>query len=335
MEESLLTTDKKSKTYDMLKVIITILVVVGHVTRMYTEQGVIDMGKESNVLTLVTGIFYSFHMPLFMGISGMVYGMCIDDFKKYDNIKKFILSKAKRLLIPYFCFGLFWVTPTMINLKLTEQSIVEYFIKGIVLAQNNRHLWFLFVLFWIFIIFHTTRRIWQKINVWIVLLGLVVVMYLSGKLPGIFNLNMAFEYSLFFFMGYEYNKNFFRLEKVFKNPIFMIVALFIEILVWRRTGFIFYIIKALLGSGLVIGLVSYIVIHRKDNKLYNKMRENGFGIYLFHSMFIYIIFYCIKVLNINVNPYINCLIVAILSYLLSFFMTEIVRKLKLKIIIGE
>lgn len=335
MEESLLTTDKKSKTYDMLKVIITIFVVVGHVTRMYTEQGVIDMGKESNALTLVTGIFYSFHMPLFIGISGMVYGMCINDFKKYDNIKKFILSKAKRLLIPYFCFGLFWVTPTMITLKLTEQSIVEYFIKGIVLAQNNRHLWFLFVLFWIFIIFHTTRRIWQKINVCIALLGLVVVMYLSGKLPGIFNLNMAFEYSLFFFIGYEYNKKFFRLEKVFKSQIFIIVALFIEILVWRRTGFIFYIIKALLGSGLVIGLVSYIVIHRKDNKLYNKMRENGFGIYLFHSMFIYILFYCIKVLNINVNPYISCLIVAILSYLLSFFMTEIVRKLKLKIIIGE
>lgn len=48
---------------DVMKFIGIILVVAGHVTRMYTPQGLIPTIEHNNVLEFITNVIYSFHMP--------------------------------------------------------------------------------------------------------------------------------------------------------------------------------------------------------------------------------------------------------------------------------
>lgn len=48
---------------------------------MYTGTGVVIPYNASDGLNHLTNIIYSFHMPLYMSVSGMVYALCIHDFK--------------------------------------------------------------------------------------------------------------------------------------------------------------------------------------------------------------------------------------------------------------
>lgn len=69
---------EKSKVYDVVKVITTLLVVIAYVTRMYTPTGVFDPLNESKILDHLTEYIYKFHMPLFVCVSGCVYGYCVE-----------------------------------------------------------------------------------------------------------------------------------------------------------------------------------------------------------------------------------------------------------------
>lgn len=96
----------KSNHYDAIKFVATFLVVLAHASRMYTGTGVVIPYNASNGLDHLTNIIYSFHMPLYMSVSGMVYALCIHDYQKYQDTARFLKNKAIRLLIPYLFFGI-------------------------------------------------------------------------------------------------------------------------------------------------------------------------------------------------------------------------------------
>lgn len=104
---------------DIIKFFGILLVVFGHVTRMYTPIGLITPLESSSVLALTTSIIYSFHMPLFVFVSGMTFGVTCKK-KSYQDFTSFARNKVKRLMIPYFVFALFWVLPFMVG------SVVKY-----------------------------------------------------------------------------------------------------------------------------------------------------------------------------------------------------------------
>lgn len=58
-----------------MKVLLLILVVVAHVTRMYTLQGSIPVYGCNKLLFVITDYIYSFHMPAFIAVSGMTFSM--------------------------------------------------------------------------------------------------------------------------------------------------------------------------------------------------------------------------------------------------------------------
>ena len=94
----------KSNHYDAIKFVATFLVVLAHASRMYTGTGVVIPYNASDGLNHLTNIIYSFHMPLYMSVSGMVYALCIHDYQKYQDTARFLKNKAIRLLIPYLFF---------------------------------------------------------------------------------------------------------------------------------------------------------------------------------------------------------------------------------------
>lgn len=80
-----------------------------------------------------------FHMPLFIFVSGGVYGYLYHIKGKYREAYPFIWNKVKRLLLPYIVFAVVFMITTN-----------AWSWKGI-WGGNYSHLWFLSMLFWCFV----------------------------------------------------------------------------------------------------------------------------------------------------------------------------------------
>lgn len=87
---------------DIMKLVGIVLVVVGHVTRMFTPQGLIPQADDTGIMDILTKVIYSFHMPLFVFVSGMTFALIATRRGNYHNIISFMRKKTMRLMIPYF-----------------------------------------------------------------------------------------------------------------------------------------------------------------------------------------------------------------------------------------
>ncbi|MGM9552431.1 MAG: acyltransferase family protein [Clostridia bacterium] len=120
---------KRLDDIDILKGIGIIIMIMGHVG----FSGIFDV------------FIHSFHMPLFFVVSGYL-------FKKRDqfNISEFAFRKAKQLLVPYVCYGLFFYISWLIffrdesNVFQPLINLFTYNTEGLPIAGA---LWFLTALF--------------------------------------------------------------------------------------------------------------------------------------------------------------------------------------------
>lgn len=124
----------RNRSLDISKGIGIILMVLGHTTYLPAN---------------ISNFIYSFHMPLFFLISGMVY-------KRTDlSFKDFLWKKTKLLLIPYwsFCFTNLFLIYLVSLYPLDCLRIKNYIIgiifcyKGFEYLPNCNPVWFLVCLF--------------------------------------------------------------------------------------------------------------------------------------------------------------------------------------------
>lgn len=95
-------------------------------------------------------LFYSFHIPLFFFLSGIVY-----NHKKYINFFSFLKKSVKGLLIPYFIFAFIFYILWLIRLRadLFSPEGIRQFLSIFYANSNNNlmlfndTLWFLPTLF--------------------------------------------------------------------------------------------------------------------------------------------------------------------------------------------
>ena len=162
---SIVTTNSKSRnlSLDFAKGLGMCLVVYAHFS--YTEP--------------IYTIIYSFHMPLFFIISGLLFNE-----KKYDSFLPFIKSKIKSLLIPYLVFVVISIILTcIINLLFGLELISWQSIIDIFLAKNstsfipihNEPLWFVPCLFLIECIYYFVNKIKNNVLYIIVILSAFLI----------------------------------------------------------------------------------------------------------------------------------------------------------------
>lgn len=333
------TSIQKTDIYDITKVITTLLVVIAHATRMYTPRGLIHPVCSSPFLNTFTNYIYTFHMPLFMFLSGSIYSFCLEK-GKYSDSAAFIRSKAKRLLIPYFAFGFLYVAPVMCLLNLSSDNYLTYCLNGILLSQNSRHLWYLLALFWIFLFAVLIKPIYQKGKGYEILLILISCVLYTVKeyIPDLFQFKDTFQFQLFFVLGMIFNCHYSMFERIFqKFGFFFWLCPFILMLrfVFGHTGKIVNIYKVL---GICMMLYfSWTILRYKPRinnlKLYKSLKRNSFGIYLFHPMIIYALFAFLG--QYSINPLLLSIVAFIASTVISYAATEFLRKKNLHILIGE
>lgn len=101
----------------------------------------------------ISNWIWSFHMPLFFIISGILFNAT-----KYPNFNLFIKKRGKTLIIPYIIFSLITL------LTIHDQTLKEWLYKGWI---NGCALWFIPVLFFCrnFFLFHYSLHKFKLFNI--------------------------------------------------------------------------------------------------------------------------------------------------------------------------
>lgn len=128
-------------TLDIARMVCIILVVIGH----YDPA---DAPAHYNNMRMV---IYTFHMPVFLFISGYIYLIT----RKEELFKTFITKKVKRLAIPYLVTSVIIIT---IKLLTQDTARVDHpvtalsYLKMFYLPEAGYFLWFIIALFIMFIV---------------------------------------------------------------------------------------------------------------------------------------------------------------------------------------
>lgn len=331
-------TERASRQYELIKVITTFLVVTAHAARMYTGEGVVRPYNESPFLAQLCDIIYAFHMPLYICVSGMVYGLCIDDYGKYEDTAAFLKNKFVRLMIPYLFFGIAYVAPVMVLFHFTDKSYFSYCVNGILLVRDSRHLWFLVVLLEIFCVCAVMKKQIQKKGPIGIFFVLIILSAATWKLPNFLQIKRMIHYLLPFYLGYVINRNYETVTNLLKKlPVMALMTVLFLLAYLSEKGGVLpidgMIITSAAGIGLITGIVQHVNLDIFRSKWLKRAGKNGFGIYLFHPMIIYLLFYYFG--GYDIAPGLLCGTIIFISYAASWILTEIIRKVPLKIVIGE
>lgn len=319
---------------DIMKFWGILLVVLGHVCNMYLPNGLMHPAVPSDFLGYVSLFIYSFHMPLFVFVSGSVYAFQGEVLGRRASFPVFVKKKARRLLIPYVVFGLLLIF-LMYGCGF-RSNICDYIFNGVLLSKDSRHLWFVLMLFEVFVLFYLMNRCLQMLHCpkWVLLI-LSFVFYLSSYyFPYILQISNAFHYLFWFTLGYVFI--------LYKNEVQRIVMysvgiafLFAYLVIEHNVSFhipFFSTIAACAGI-LLFYLLSCDFKSISKTLFFRLVSKNSFGIYLYHVFIIYLMFFFLK--GLSISAYLLSLSVLLVSIFLSVLLTELTRKLGLGIIIGE
>lgn len=249
---------KRIEYIDQLRAVAIILVVMGHSIQNNT--------LESTQAPLFSWI-YSFHMPLFMFISGYVAFKTMY-INKFSELFIFIKNRALRLLIPYFTWSI--IVNNFFFVRKSNFNIISAVISAVTVWNQY---WFLFVLFILLVIYSIFFVISQKINTHVSIFVEILILLISilfillvrcFHIPTpVIDINSYLLYFLYFFLGHFIAK-FSILSNVFLDKrIFSFFALVFILFSGRYDfndlGILNKIIKTVVSISAIASLY-YIVI---------------------------------------------------------------------------
>lgn len=356
---------KKISLYSDMRVLCTILVVIGHCTFLYltNKSGTHNLFFVSSVeyfTEIFRKIIYSFHMPLFVSLSGAVFSLTI---KNHSNLYDFLLKKIKRLLVPFLLIGIFVLFPVRMltgyyDIKY-KFNILYIFFHDYILAYDVNYLWYLLMLFEISIVFYLFYyEIANKIRIkrCFILSFLFMLSFLSFLLPILpLQINKFFEFAFWFYIGFLINEN---RESIPTKKIVIITL----IILWAVSFGVYSLLENLLltstehiiilkiikmiiryimeGAG-VITLYSILSkYHLFPTNICSIIENNSMTIYLLHCPIIYIYKHLISFIpnlsTVSNFVYLLLLLIGILlSIIVSIVVGNIYRTIERKIVNGR
>lgn len=275
----------------------------------------------------------------FCFIAGYLYEYMRIEKNKYKDTFSFLLTKVKRLLVPYlFWFIVIW----LLFPGRTELQNIIY---------STDHLWFLLMLMWCFVFIALSIKCWEKlplyanILVYFVFNSLNLIFAHFNILTNILCFDVFLVYFPTFFLGLIFAK-----ERLFKLctkriPLFILI---ISIIIAIGLQYIFtsenYLCSYTLSRimGLIIVILAFAICFRKMEKLsflnspfWKSLDTNSMGIYLIHMIIILVLFQNEHIIHF-MNSYV-CL-APILLFIVTLFsswgLSICIRKTPLSFILG-
>lgn len=297
---------------DYIKAIAIFLVVMGHTISLL-------WGTENGSDEIIYRIIYSFHMPLFMFVSGL----CAYKSDVNWNCKSWFFAvrkKSKQLLWPYIIWGV--VTTTLVG---------SNFIDG-ALRVTHGGAWFLLCLFEIFVVFYTIELIISKFKIntlcpklivyfTIAAILHVVMLKLSSSSFGLWlNLDMLGIHYKYFILG-VITSQFQHIQKIARSSIAYFIAMVLfPVMISVEYGSCSYMnvatltLTAVCGITIIYNFVQTLILPGVVDKLLSYVGRNTLPIYLMH----YVLFTGIASLSAQVVELKeSILLVLLLSFAIS------------------
>lgn len=305
--------NKKIREYDCLRVIATVLVVLGHCTyfRIMTNYGgcdysVLAAGSSGvfRVFRQITRFINYFHMPLFMALSGALFYISMSN-GKYHTIKHVAVDKGKRLMIPFVVVTIAYSVPLkcLSGYYADRVHIVTDILIGQLFLQGNTHLWYIATLFFIFLLAYTLQTCISG-KVWAKLAALLGISMVSSAID-IHLISYICEFIFWFYMGFYFEPIRKKVNEKIKfhtvgYETFPILALYILYRAVRgKEAILIRIFAKMLHTALACGLCVYTyswayLLSRTsivESKVYQYLLRDSFGIYLYSDTLNYVILY--------------------------------------------
>lgn len=210
-------TKDRSEIIDLLKGFAIILVIIGHCVQNNLPQSFNDHS--------VFRVIYSFHMPLFMFLSGYVA------YISFSGKSKQLLSRARTLMIPFFSwFVIFFF------LHYHHISFALFFRKlTALLLSPDRGLWFLWVLFLNYLLLFVASKLTRKQPLIIMILFFVLINIVNIFVQPKAGMGALGWYILFFTAGYATKKYELTQLKVFRFAgYFSLIVFPVLVVFWYR-----------------------------------------------------------------------------------------------------
>lgn len=301
------------------------------------------------VVQFITKMIYSFHMPLFMALSGALFYYTLR--KPQVTLGLLIKAKAKRLLIPFIVVALLYSVPLkwISGYYANSRNIWKDIFIGQLCIQGNTHLWFLPTLFCIFIlVFMIEKRAGGK-NRFIIWLMLLFLFEISSKMP-ITLIQNIMQFGVWFYSGLCFEE--FRLKvntKVNGRVCFLTFSAFflcfvIQSLLQIDTLILFKLIsrgiklcETLLGMSSVYTF-SYLLSKTNmcKTEMFQTAKINSFGLYLYSDPLNYVLlsiaYLAVGNMIFTSNIYSGLFYVGriLLTTVIAWIVTEVLKKMRRK-----
>ena len=303
---------KRLDYLDYAKGIGILLVVLAHI---YCFNP--DINRELLVIWI-----YSFHMPLFFIVSGMLL-----KYKNENDIKKVIISRIKGLLIPYLFFSLLSIIVKIIINGLDKNMIIWDLIYSAI-GIGIDVLWFLPALFIGEILFVLINKMIKNNYAKVLLIAfLFICSTFISKENGLILLLIsrgliALGFVAIGYLGFEFVHN----RDI--NLVILITLFIVHIITSRMNGFVdlnnlvfdnqlLYIFNSILGSFILIELCKLI----KSNILVY-LGKNSLIIMAIHLNLIYLFN---KYIGLNLYGYISGLMLFLLIILIEIPIIYVIK----------
>ena len=296
---------ERNQTIDVLRGIAVISVIAGHAI----QRGLVT-GYEDNILFK---LIYTYHMPLFMLLSG--YTLYLSN-PKYDAT--FIIKKFKSLIIPtivwsYLLYFMKDFTFTGLSVVNFPDGILEY-TKRLILHPDLL-VWFLYVVFVCTFIFYIGKKFFSNQLLAYLIIVTIILELLPFSALGIWRIKLHLP---IFIAGYYiaiYKDVFFKCLKYTLAPCIVFYILMAS--KWSfSSSKTFQWLISFAGITIIYYIVKIIRI-REINKALSYLGKYSLEIYLFQSL----------VLNIGIgNGTIRILSIFISASVLSIIFAYLTKK---------
>lgn len=163
---------RKINTYGLVRILAILFLVIGHASYLSvgTPLGGVNWVEPANIspvyytlafrlLRLISAGIYRFHMPLFFMLSGAVLHLSQGNKEGGEPFHQLVTKKLKRLIIPFFIYGLLFMFPLKWLGAFYDQNTVIPAVESFLGGGESGHLWFLPALFWCFVVFYLFRHL--------------------------------------------------------------------------------------------------------------------------------------------------------------------------------
>ncbi|OGC45115.1 hypothetical protein A2V49_02315 [candidate division WWE3 bacterium RBG_19FT_COMBO_34_6] len=339
--------NKRYEIIDLLRASSIIGVLLIHLSGWYGLVG----GQPTGFYIILANIS-RFSVPMFVFISAALFYLKYD-YKKF-NLRSYYLNRIDKILLPYFLSSFIYYLYRLSNFVSSKQlitlkgveNIFDFITKTLTIGVFS-HFYFIPLILSFYLIAPFLYKVFRSKSILFVIITVItnilfVFLMISLNIKRIDYRWTVFPYLIYITLGFFYAKNY---EKLLMVKSKFLIALLVVLLLGIYPIYINYY-NAKLSTmlylsyvydslcGLVVIIFSYLLnSYVINNRIIKFLSNNSFSIYLWHYLFIDLIFSFIKrgklIFELNFINYISLLVlIIVLSTVPNLVLTNFSQLLK-------